>query len=372
VLDIPTLDNLKTAAERDIEVEVEVNGSLGARLREAMATALAGIGYWFLLTLQRLSLDFFVDTASEAFALLWASIFGIVPNPATPAQGPVLVTGVNGATLAGGEVLRRADGVEFTVDGPGTIGLVVPGELEAAVTAVVAGTDGNTLTGEVLTFVSPPVNVDSDATVLGIAGQDGLVNGFDAESIKSVKARTLAFIRAPRRGGSEEDYEVWATSIAGISQAYATGSAFGIGTVLVIVAQEYDPTVPGDTPIPPASLINDVENFLETQKPAGLWGVFVQPPVLQNLDPFIVLDPDTPAIRDQVEKSLALNLANVRPGTTAFYDDLVRAIDRAAGEEHHQLFVEDLNNPGNYGPYNTAVGDTSLMVVGSVTWNAPP
>lgn len=369
-LEIPTLANLRTAADRDFEVEV--NGALGSRLRAAMAVALATIGYWFLSSLRRLSLNFFVDTATAAFALLWASIFGIDPNPATPAQGLVLVTGTNGATLAGGEILRREDGAEFTVDGPGTIGLVVPGELQVAATAVEAGLDGNTLTGTVLTFVSPPVNVDADATVLGLLGENGLVNGFDAESIESVKARTLALIRAPRRGGSEEDYEIWATSIAGISQAYATGSAFGIGTVLVIVAQEYDPTDPGDSPIPSALLINQVENYIATQKPAGLWGVFIQPPILQGLDPFVVLEPDTAAIRDQVQRSLALALADVRPGTTARYDDLVKAIDRAAGEEHHRLFVEDLANPGTYGPYDTEVGDTSLMVVGTPTWTEPP
>lgn len=369
-LEIPPLQTLKTVAERDIEVEV--NGALGSRLRAAMAVALASIGYWFLSTLKFLSLQFFIDTASDAFALLWASIFGIDPNPATPSTGTVLVTGVDSSTLAGGEILRRDDGVEFSVDGPGTIGLIVSGELQAAVTAVEAGSAGNTLTGTVLTFVSPPVGVDADATVLGIAGENGLVNGFDAESIESIKARTLALIRAPRRGGSEEDYEIWATSIAGIAQAYATGSAFGIGTVLVIVAQEYDPTVPGDTPIPSPTLIGEVEAYLDTQKPAGLWGVFVQPPILQNLDPFIVLTPDTPEIRDQVQRSLAFALADVRPGTTAFYDDLVRAIDRAAGEEHHRLFVEDLDNPGVYGPYDTEVGDTSLMVVGTPTWTEPP
>ena len=244
------------------------------------------------------------------------------------------------------------------------------GEIDITVSASVAGEAGNTATATVLTFVAPPVGVDAAAIVLGTPGEDGLIDGFDAEDAVSVGERTLVKIQSVPRGGSETDYVVWATDVSGVANAWAFDAAYGIGTVLVIIAQEWDPTDPGDSPVPSAGLIATVEASLTTLKPAGLHGVFVQGPVLQDLDPFIVLDPDTTDIRTAVEQSLALALARVEPGGLARYDDLVIAINRAAGEQHHRLFVSD--GLGGFGPYDTLVGATSLLIPGTVTWAEPP
>jgi uncharacterized phage protein gp47/JayE len=366
VLEIPTLRILRLQAEQDIETEI--NGALGSRLRTAIAFALAGLVYLLLKSLQFLSRQIFIDTADEAFALLWASIYGVEANPATSASGPAQFTGANGTVFVGGEIAQREDGTQFAVVTPGVIGPT--GEIVLDVEAVEAGAAGNTIAGETLTLTAPPVGADAEAVVVN----DGIVDGFDVESVESVVERTLELIRAPRRGGSEEDYEIWAKEVPGIANAYARGSFAGIGTVLVIVAQEWDPALPlspTNTPIPSASLIGDVEAYLEERKPAGLHLVAVQPPVLQSLDPFIVLDPDSPTIQANVARSLALQLATVDPGTLARYDDQVIAINRAAGEEHHQLWTEDLDNPATYGPYNTQVGDNNLLIPGTITWTAP-
>jgi len=361
VLEIPPLRILRLQAEQD--VEVEINGALGSRLRLAIAYAIAGVGYVFLTALQYLSRQLFLDTADDPFALLWASIYGIQPNAATAAQGTVKATGVAGSVFAGGEVLRTADGREYTVDAPAVMGPTQ--EILLTVTASEAGDAGNVDPGVIMSFVSPPAGIDTPATVIG-----GITDGFDAETTASVKDRTLELIRAPRRGGSEEDYQIWAREVPGVAAAYARGSYAGIGTVLLIIAQEWDPTDPGDSPIPSAALIGDVEAYIETRKPAGLYLVAVQPPVLQPLDPYLVLEPDTPDIRTAVERSLALALADVEPDGIAYYDDLVIAIDRAAGEVHHRLFVDD--GLGVYGPYDTQVGANSLIVPGTITWTEPP
>lgn len=363
---IPTLKQLRQLARDD--VETEINGTLGSRLREAIAFALASFGYMYLRILQWEARQMFVDIADAAFKLLWASIYGVTPNPATPATGLVRVTGAGGSVIPALTVLTRDDGVEYLTQAPA----VVPGvgEVDITVTASEAGESGNTLTGTELTFVSPPVGVDVVAIVLGTAGEDGLTDGFDAEDAESVGQRTLVKIQSVPRGGSETDYIVWATDVSGVAQAWAFDAAFGIGTVLVIIAQEWDPTDPGDTPVPSPALIATVEASLDSLKPAGLYGVFVQPPVLQNLDPFIVLNPDTPDIRNSVTQSLALALASVEPGSLAYYDDLVKAIDRAAGEQHHRLFVSD--GLGGYGPYDTQAGSTSLLIPGTIAWTEPP
>jgi uncharacterized phage protein gp47/JayE len=265
-------------------------------------------------------------------------------------------------------VLARDDGAEFTTQAVAVIPGI--GEVDIAVAASEAGDVGNTLTGTVLTFVAPPVGVDAPALVLGTSGEDGISNGFDAETADSVGKRTLAKIQAGPIYGKEGDYVIWATSVSGIAAAWAFDAAFGIGTVLVIVAKQWDPTKSGDSPVPDAVLIGNVETVITALKPAGLHGVFVQGPVTQDLDPFIVLEPDTPEIRDSVTQSLALALARVEPGGVAFYDDLAKAIDRAAGEQHHRLFVSD--GLGGYGPFDTQVGATSLLIPGTITWAEPP
>lgn len=366
MLEIPTLRILRLQAQQDIDTEV--NGALGARLRTAIAFALAGLIYLLLKSLQFLSRQLFIDTADDSFALLIASIYGVDPTPATKASGPARFTGANGTAFVGGEVVQRDDGTQYLVTTPGVIGPT--GEIELTVEAVEAGAAGNTATGATLTLTAPPIGADAEALVI----DPGIVDGFDVESVESVVARTLEQIRAARRGGSEDDYEIWAKEVPGIANAYARGSFAGIGTVLVIIAQEWDPAAPltpTNTPIPSTSLIADVEAYLEERKPAGLHLVAVQPPVLQELDPFIVLDPDTPAIRANVERSLALQLATVEPGALARYDDQVIAINRAAGEEHHQLFT-DKGDSITFGPYNTQVGDNNLLIPGNVTWSEPP
>ena len=366
MLEVPTLAQLRAAARDD--VEVEINGALGSRLRESIAFAIAAMGGLYMRFLQRLSLQLFVDTASPSYGLRHASIQGVTPNPATPAGGEVVVSGVIGSSIPALTLLTRDDGAEYLTQGAFVIG--GGGQVNVTVSAVVAGSDGNTLTGETLTFTTAPLGVIADSIILGTLGQDGLTGGFDAETAEAVQSRTLRTIRAARRGGSEDDYELWAESITGVAQAWAFDAAYGIGTVLVIISQEWDPTEPGDTPVPTPGLIALVEAYIETQKPAGLYGVYVQGPVLQPLDPYIVLTPDTPEIRTSVEQSLAIALASVQPGSTAYYDDMVRAIDRAAGEQHHRLFVSD--GLGGWGPYDTQVGATSLLTPGTPTWTEPP
>jgi uncharacterized phage protein gp47/JayE len=363
---IPTLKQLRQLARDD--VETEINGTLGSRLREAIAFALAAFGYMYLRILQWEARQMFVDIAEATFKLLWASIYGVTPNPATSATGLIRATGTPGSVIPALTVLTRDDGAEFLTQAVAVIGPT--SEVDITVAASIAGEDGNTLTGTELTFTTPPVGVDADALVLGTPGEDGLTDGFDAEDAESVGERTLVKIQSVPRGGSETDYVIWSTDVSGVAQAWAFDAAFGIGTVLVIIAQEWDPTDPLDTPVPSPALISTVETSLTALKPAGLHGVFVQGPVLQDLDPYIVLNPDTPDIRNAVLQSLALALAEVEPGGIAYYDDLVKAIDRAAGEQHHRLFVSD--GLGGFGPYDTTVGATSMLVPGTPTWAEPP
>lgn len=369
-LEIPTQAENLTQAQQDLQIEVD-NG-LRKPLRDAIAYAISALVFALYLRLRFLSKQLFLDTARLDFALRWASLYGFTPNDPTQAAGPVLISGTNGQQVFGGEILQRGDGEQYSVDGPATI---VAGQATIDVTAVNAGLSGNAEPATALTFVAPPAGIDADAVVAGGTGDPGIAGGLDVESSEDLVARALAGIRAPNIAGAEADYVTWALDVDGVDTAFARGSYMGIGTVLVIITQKWDPTLPlgvGNTPVPAQSIIDSVEVFIERRKPAGLWLVAVQGPILQPLSPFIELDPDTPDIRNAVTVSLQLALDRVEPGTIIYYDDLVDAINRAAGEEHHRLWIDD--GGGQFGPNNTQLGPLAKAYVDSttITWTAPP
>ena len=115
----------------------------------------------------------FPDLARGTVVYLALALTGVATSVA--ATGTVTVTSTLGGNLAGGEVLTRNDDAEFTVDGAIAIPALTP--TSVAVTASVAGAAGNTATGETLTFVAPPANIDADALVEApgiLGGIDGL------------------------------------------------------------------------------------------------------------------------------------------------------------------------------------------------------
>lgn len=359
MLEIPTLRQLATQAEEDLRVEAD--GRIRPAIQAALAWALAGLAYLYLLALRFLSRNLFLDTADEAYALQHASIDGVEPLPAIPSKGSAQATGTNGSIVTAGTLLERADGARYSVDTEAT---VVAGEVVLSLTAVIAGVAGDLEAGQALTFVSTPVGLDAETTVMA----PGIIGGADVETPAETQARALARRRARRRGGSEDDYEVWAREASvDVANAWATGSYQGIGTVLVIVAQDWDPTIDGETPVPTPALISTVASYIDLRKPAGLWLVTVQGPTLYSLDPEILLSPDTPAIRTAVEKALARHLATVEPGGLVYYDDLVDAINRAIGEDHHLLRV-----PAKIslvlGVNNVQLDAGELAVPGTIDW----
>ncbi len=362
MLEIPTFRQLVVQAEQDLASE-DGDRRLLPALEAALAYALAGIAVLWFRLLQYISRQVFLDTADEEWALQHANIYGVELLPAEVATGTILATGDNDTVIDVGTLWQSADGFEYVTTEEATI---VSGEAEIPVSAVEAGEDSNlTTTGAQLTLVGDVSGLDATAAVLG----DGITGGTDVESAKEVQVRALERLRAPRRGGSAEDYEIWAKEASSeIGGAWATANYQGIGTVLVIVAKKWDPTDPEDSPIPGPSLLAEVAAYIDTKKPAGLWLVSVEGPTLQELDPQIVLDPDSSSIRDAVTKALARHLATVEPGGTVYYDDCVGAINRAAGEGHHLLKLPD--ELLELGVNNVELEDGELAVPGDIDWTA--
>lgn len=361
-LEIPTLTQLHDQAEQDLQVEADRR--LQPALQTALAWALAGLLALLYRALRYFSRQVFVDTADDEWALLHASVYGVTALPAVTADGQLLATGTDGTIIPAGTVWEYSStGVEYesTADA-----VIDGGEAIVNVEALEPGELGNlTTTGVMLSLTASIAGVDDEAALVS----PGLTGGAEAETPAELKQRVLFKIRSPRRGGSEQDYEDWARDASSaVAGAWATSAWMGIGTVLVIIAKGWDPTDPTDSPIPSPALLAEVSAYIDERKPAGLWLVTVDGPTLRSINPRILLDDDTPELRVAVTNAVARHLATVEPGGVVYYDDLVTAINRAAGETHHLLSIP--NDALVLGVNNVQLDDGELAVPGTIDWDA--
>ena len=77
------------------------------------------------------------------------------------------------------------------------------------------GSNGNLLAGDVLSFVNPLAQVGNEATVT-----QQLVAGANPETAESYRKRVENAFRRRKQGGALIDYEIWGTSVDGISNVY--------------------------------------------------------------------------------------------------------------------------------------------------------
>ena len=78
-----------------------------------------------------------------------------------------------------------------------------------------AGTQGNLDNGEVLSFVTPPLELDRSAIVVGT-----VLTGADAEDPEVYRQRVLDREQKPPQGGALADYELWGEGVEGILNVY--------------------------------------------------------------------------------------------------------------------------------------------------------
>ena len=167
------------------------------------------------------------DTAEAEFLERWGSVYSFPRLAATGAIGEAAleVTGTAGTSVPNGTQLTHKDGTIYQVTSTGaSIGL--DGTVIVDVAAISTGLSTNKSTGEILTFSSPPTNVDSTATLVG-----DLIDGTDIETYDAYRVRLLAHIGDPPEGGAIHDYIEWVSSIAGVQSAFVWVNRRGLGTV---------------------------------------------------------------------------------------------------------------------------------------------
>ena len=121
----------------------------------------------------------FPDSAESAELHRWAAIWGVIPVPASQAEGAILVAGTVGTVIPAGTLWRSGAPQDYMTDAEFTIPAGGTGNID--VTAVDAGAAGNAVVDVILNLVNP---------IAGLTGQSNVSTAFeggaDLESDASV------------------------------------------------------------------------------------------------------------------------------------------------------------------------------------------
>lgn len=343
----PTLAEIRERTRADARSRFGLGALLPRSVLGILADVLAGAAHTLFGYLAWISRQVMPDTAETEHLDRWGTIWGVTRTEAVFATGTVTFTGLAGSTIPAGTKVRRADGVEFSVDALATF---TTSTVQANVTAVLAGADANTDAGASVTLVSPVSGVETGAEVT-----TEITGGADIESDADLRARLLKRIQDPPHGGSAADYEQWALSIADVTRAWVLPGYEGIGSVGVTFVVDNDPV----TLIPDGAKVTEVQDYIDTVRPVTA-RVTVFAPTGVDLDPDITLTPDTAEVRAAVEAALEdLLTREAEPGGTLLLSHIKEAISTAAGETDHTL-----NSPS--ADVTHATGE--IPVLGTITW----
>lgn len=304
----PTFKELRERVAGD----AESHGLAGVRIRLAKAWVYVrtgvGIAWGLYRYLDNIANQMFDETATGPWLKRRAAWFNVFPRDAEPATGGVVFTGTPGTLIpATTTEMTREDGAVYVVDVPG---FEVPGggSVTVAVTALVAGSDGNCESGTTLTLTSPIVGLTSEGVVDG----DGLTGGTNQDDIEQIRARLQQRKRNPPQGGSDNDYIAWAQEVSNVGAVWVERSGMGAGTVVIrfVLAKDGDAEAVDLAMIPDTEKCEEVFDHIETKRPTPAH-IYVVPPIPEAITFEIALDPDTPTIRAAV---LAELRAVVREG----------------------------------------------------------
>jgi len=288
------------------------------------------------------------DTAEMEYLERWAAIWGIYRKAAEYASGSVSFTGITGSVIPLGTEVKTAEETIYTLDADVTL---VDGAGSGAVTAAVAGADGNADDGVILTLISAVEGVDTAATV----GAEGITGGFDQESDDDLRGRFLARIRQAPHGGAAFDYVTWALEIPGVTRAWCYPQHQGLGTVgVTFVCDDQE-----DSIIPSPTTVAAVQAHIDYKRPVTA-DVLVYAPTPVELDLTIQLTPATVAVKAAVEAEIEdMILRDAIPGGDILISHIREAISIAAGETDHVLVspAADVEHE-----------DYEIAIMGTITW----
>jgi uncharacterized phage protein gp47/JayE len=329
----PTLQTLVARACADIESRIKTGRAnfvlfVRRQLLAVLARMSAGLAHGLYGFLSWLALQIMPDTAEAEHLDRWASIWGVYRKPATYAGGVTLRRGTAGVVIPEGTIFQRQDGIQYACSEAALIGQYVPGEALVTVLALEPGTAGNAPDLTPLQLSAPILGLEAQGAASG-----NITGGADEETDDSLRARLLARIRRPPRGGAAHDYIYWALEVPGVTRAWCYPLVHGPSTVVVRFMM--DDAYPDGIPAPEDVL--RVAAHIDVERPVTA-EVYVLAPIAEPVNLVLRISPDTPQVRANVEASVRAMLAReAEPGGIIPISHIREAISLAEGERDHVL-----------------------------------
>jgi len=356
-----SIPELKKFFRSDVESETgNVYGWLRNSLTAALGKAVAGVTHGLHGHLQHISKQVVAGYATDSLVIERDATLFLSKGrkEAKGAIGNVDLAGTDGKTLVAGSVFQRA-GFEYVTDSDATI---AAGVATVAVTCTVeidgAGQDSNADEGVTLVLTVPIAGINSNATV----ATGGLTGGTDQETWEQVNQRIRERRQKNPNGSNNDQYEVWAREVAGVTRAWSYSNWLGYGTVGLFFVRDDDATL-----IPDAAEVQTVQDYIDVLRPSGMKGFSAIAPTEVQLNFTIQLKPNTAAVQAAVEsaiKALLLRESKVEDGTgnaTLPVSHIREAISTATDEEDHVITSPAADVTLNKG---------ELLTPGIFTWSA--
>jgi uncharacterized phage protein gp47/JayE len=336
----PTLEDIYD------EIREDVTNALGIIKRHrfsvinVIAKALAAVLFSIYSYADRLAASLLPDSARKEVLERWCAIFGVFRKPASNSSGLVVIKGNTGTLVPKDLVIQDEAGQQFRTFSSKKIS---GNAVSVDVRSLGKGRSYNLIPETALTLVTPIEGLDSAVQVSGT----GLTGGADEESDLSLRSRFLERIRNPPRGGSRNDYIIWAKQISGITRAWAFPEYQGvinqIGVTFVLDSQN------DIIPQANSSKFRELEAHLKSKAPIGA-RVKAFIPAEYEVRLTLKINPDTPDLRYRIEQEMldffyrTSQVGDGRPHTGEILISKIReTISTTEGEQDHELISPTQN-----------------------------
>lgn len=362
----PTLATLIDRISTDINTRLNGSDSrIWGGLLWVLARVWAAAVWGLYLFLAWCAEQMFPESAESDYLRAMAVRYGLTPRAATSAAGNMSIYATAGTTLPASSIVRRkADNVEYKTDAAHV--WAASRYEDVAVTAAVAGADGNADAGVLCEVVSPPAGVLADCLV----GTGGLTGGFDDETDDDLRLRLADRLAGVFTGGSTADYIAWAQEVPGVKNVWCypevnTTGAAEAGSVVV----RFTVVDAGAGIIPSPAQVAAVQSYLDARRPATAT-LTVAAPVAAPCAFTLHVEPNAGVAQAAVEAAVEAELDALfaselnQPGGTIKNSVIHEYIARAAGEAWHTLVSVD-GGPGTGDIVRTG---NNLAIKGVVTF----
>ncbi len=214
--------------------------------------------------------------------------YGLPVVSAAGSSGKIKITVSGTTTIGSGTVLKLSNGLRFQ-----TVGTYInpaDGD-EINVTAIDTGTATNAAAGAVIRFVSPPINVSTDAAV---SSGSPLTGGTDVEGDERKRDRILNTLRNKPAGGNWGYIrQLVLDNFGGVRDVYIYPALGGPSSQKVVPVKEFDVANNDYSRAPSSAALQTIRGLIHANMPTGVETV-VQAPTDEEVDFTVLLEiPDS-------------------------------------------------------------------------------